>query len=91
MDHTGYLALIFRFHRDTVTTISHGNHCVLQIRAGGTIYHACKLCMNSFTRNLHGTADLFQRTAGIITDFIFRQDTAANLTGQIGQRLQSVK
>ncbi len=46
MNHAGNLVFIFRFHRDAVAVIAHGNNRILEIGAVGTAKHACKLGMN---------------------------------------------
>ena len=59
VDHTRNLSFVFGFDRDTVTSVSHGDHGILQIGSGGTVDHTGKLCMDAFAGHFHRTTDLF--------------------------------
>ena len=53
MDHTWNLSLVFSFDRNTVATISHGDHRVLKVISGTAIYQGSKLGMNAVVGKLH--------------------------------------
>ena len=47
MYHTRYLSLVLCFHGDTVTVITHGNHCILQEGSGTAVDHGLEMAVNS--------------------------------------------
>ena len=70
MDHTGNLAFIFGFNRDTVAVVSHSDDCILKIASVGAIYHACKLGVDLFAGKSNGAAHVLKAGAGIICNFV---------------------
>ena len=46
MYHAGNLSLVLCLYGDTVATVSHGNHCVLQVGSGTAAYIGRKLAVD---------------------------------------------
>ena len=91
VDHTGHLAAVFRFYRKAVTAVPHGDHCVLQISAHGTIYHGIQLGVDPVVGELDTPADLAERTAGLIADLFLGQDAPADFRRNRGERNETIK
>ena len=71
MDHTRNLSFVFCLDRNTVASVSHGDNGILQIIPWGNFrLQAGELCMDSVSGNLHGSANLAEVAACIITDLI---------------------
>ena len=70
MYHAVDLALVFGLNRQTVSSIPHGNHCILQIGTAG-VENAVQLSVNPVIDAPHRTANLTKSRAGIIAYLIF--------------------
>ena len=66
MDHARDLAAVLRFDWDTVASVSHGDNRILQIRAGGAIYHRLELGVDLVVDLSHGATDFEQCRTGIV-------------------------
>ena len=91
MNHAGNLASVFSLYRKTVSSVTHGDHRILQIRPGRTIYHGVQGVMHLVIHLTHGTADLQKRCAGVICHLIIGKNTAADLRSQCRNRIQKLK
>ena len=70
MYHAVDLTLVFGLNRKTVSSVPHGNHCILQIGAAG-VENAVQLSVNPVIDASHGTANLAKSWAGVIAYLIF--------------------
>ena len=91
MDHTGNLTSVFRLYRQTISAISHGDHRILQIRTGRSVYHGVQGIMHFVIHLAHGSANLQKCRAGIISHLIVSQNAAADLRSQGRNRIQKFK
>ena len=71
MYHAGNLSLVLCLYGDTVATVSHGNHCVLQVGSGTAAYIGRKLAVDFIIGIFHGSAHLFQSCTGVVSNFFF--------------------
>ena len=78
MNHAGNLPAVLCLDRNTVTAIAHSNHRILEIGAHRAIHHRSELGMYLVVGMAHRAAELKQRRAGVVAQFIFRDDTAAD-------------
>ena len=87
MYHTGNIALMFRFDRDTITIVTHCDHSVLKVGAVTAIDHIGELAVYLFIGELDTAPDMLERRTGVIGNFLLRNDTAVNLILKRGKRL----
>ena len=87
MNHAGHLSPVFGFYRQAVSSVPHGDDCILQISTHGSVDHGIQGAVNLVVHLPHGPAHIPEGAAGVVRHGILRQDTAADLVGQGGNRL----
>ncbi len=91
MDHARHLIAVFRLHRQAVPAVPHGDDCILQPGAGGAVDHGVQSAVDPVVHLPHGAPDLPECAAGIVCHGVFRQNTASDLMGECGDRLQKAE
>ena len=79
VDHARNLSFVFSFDRNTVPAVSHGDHRILKIGTGVSVYQSGKLRMDPVIGYFHISSYLEQRRTCIITDLIFRENASSDL------------
>ena len=79
------------FDRDTIAVVTHCDDGILQIGAAASVDHVCQLVVNLFICQVDASSDMLERGAGIISDFLLRDDAAVNLILQWSQWLKICK
>ena len=85
MYHTGNRGFGFGTNRQTVAAVTHGNHSILQIAAGGCVVHkTSQLCVNAvvhppygFTDFIFAKAELAKSYNGVAT--VFNEEGRINI------------
>lgn len=88
MYHTGNRGFGFGTNRQTVAAVTHGNHSILQIAAGGCVVHkTSQLCVNAIVHPPDGFTDFRKCRRGVVCNFVFPDNTAADFIQKGRKRL----
>ena len=80
MYHAGNLGFCLGFDWQTVASVAHGDHSVLQIASGcAVVDHVVHLGANPVVHAAHGTADGTQCAACVVGNLVLCENAALNL------------
>ena len=87
MYHAGNLGFCLGFDWQTVASVAHGDHSVLQIASGcAVVDHVVHLGANPVVHAAHGTADGTQCAARIVGNLVLCENAASDLVIERCQR-----
>ena len=86
MDHSRNLSLILCLYRNTISAITHGDHCILQIVSCTSVDQGSKLGVDPVIGDLHAAAYLQKTGTGTVADLVLGQDTTADLCRKRSKR-----
>ena len=87
MYHAGNLGFCLGFDWQTVASVAHGDHSVLQIASGcAVVDHVVHLGANPVVHAAHGTADGTQCAACVVGNLVLCENAALNLVIERCQR-----